>query len=205
METAKESEETACERIIEWISLHPLLKGLPIIVIVEAAPATASSYIIGHLQESARRHRRNLIFMSEAKNDIGQPIPGIFKNGVLQEAYRYNLQIVLAQRYLAYEVNVSTLRMDHSGQQELARLAEMLTYYHWDEKLEAITSKGFGVDDIQSALSQMLYFAQVFWTKEYYRLQRQVIVNKSGMDFPFPGSGNNLVRNFPAKGKRKRA
>ena len=204
LESAKECVQTACTKTIEWIHLQPLLSGLPIIVICEAAPATSSSYIIGDLQAAARVYRRVLIFMSEAKNDLGQPIPGIFKTGVLAQAYLYNLQVVLAQRRLAYEVNIQTLRMDRTGHQELARLADMLSFYHWDEKLQCITSKGFGVEDIQSALAQFLYFAQDFWTKEYYRAQRNLIVKRSGLDFPFPGSGNNLIKNMPSKGKRKR-
>lgn len=143
--------------------------------------------------------------MSEATNEHGESIPGIFKGAKLPQAYLYNLQIVLAKGLLAYSSKIGTLRLDRTGDQELARLAEQLTYYHWDEERECYTSKGRGVDDIKSALEQLLYFGQEFWYKPEYRAHREIIIKQSGQDFPFPGSGNNLVRNMPSvTHKRKR-
>lgn len=154
--------------------------------------------------EAAQAYGRTLIFMTEASNEDGEPIPGIFKTAKLPQAYLYNLQVVLGRKLLAYSSKVETLRIDRTGDQEIARLAKMFSYYHWDPKKQCYTSKGQGLDDIKSALEQLLYFAQEFYDKPFYKPQRDLIMKESGQYFPFPGSGNNIVHNMPTTHKRKR-
>jgi len=204
LESGAETETTVSYRAIEWISKHPMLRGVPIVVIIEAAPATASSYIIEHLDEAAQKRGVSLIYMSEAKNQSGKRIPGITKTEDLQKAYRYNLQVCLRDRYLAYDKNVETLRAERTGLSEIDRLAKMMGLYHYDDKLKAITTKGLGQkDDILAALVQLCYFGQVFWSDSYYWKQCEVLIRNSGLDHPFPGSGNNFIENLPTGGKRK--
>jgi hypothetical protein len=204
LETGAETEETASVRTIQWISQHPKLRGVPVVVIIEAAPAIQSSYIIGHMNAAAAKFGVSLIYMAEAHNKGNKRIYGITKDKKLQEAYRFNLIIVLRNRLLAYDPDVDTLVAGRSALAEVDRLAKMMSYYHYDEKKKAITSKGLGKDDILAALVQMLYFGQIFWTDSYYVKQQKFILEKCGMEwFPFPGSGATVVDNLPTGGKRK--
>lgn len=189
-----EVEKATSEAVLEFVRTHPLLSHLPIIVMLEAAPGLAASNISRHLDDYAMRHRmkESLIYMRECQDNA----IGVLKSKKLNVDYRYCLEFVLKYDLMCCDSNVKTLHPTNPPRKEVERLGEMMRSYHRDEKTGIINSKLDGApDDILSALNQMLYWGNVFWTTAKYLPVRADIIRRSQCDFQFPTNGSFRPKN----------
>lgn len=138
------------------------------------------------MDDYAAIHRLPLNYMHECE-DAGI---GVLKTKQTNVEYRYCLEFVLKNRSLAYDTSLATLHPTNTPAKELERLGEMMRSYHWDEKKHIVTSKmDNSPDDILSALNQLLFWGNVFWTTSKYEKLRSQIVLLSHCDFPFVTNG----------------
>jgi hypothetical protein len=181
-----EIEKSTSEASLKFIRDSPLLHGVPILAIIEAAPGIAASHISKHMDDFAAEHRLPLNYMYECE-DYGV---GVLKTAQRNIEYRFCLEFVLKNHSLAHDTSLATLHPTNTPAQEIGRLGEMMRSYHWDEKKRIITSKMDNApDDILSALTQLLYWGNVFWTTPRYEKIRKEIVLLSRCDFPFVTNG----------------
>jgi hypothetical protein len=171
---------------LRFIKDSSLLHGVPIIAIIEAAPGIAASNISKHMDDFAALHHMPLNYMYECdEHGIG-----VLKTKQINVEYRYCLEFVLKNNSLAHDTELVTLHPSNPPQKELDRLGEMMRSYHWDEQKHIITSKMDGSpDDILSALNQLLYWGNVFWTTPKYDQLRKHVILLSRCDFPFVTNG----------------
>jgi len=189
-----EVEKATSEAVLDYVRNNPLLANLPIVVMLEAAPGIAASNISRHLDDYVLRNRweKGLIYMRECSDNA----IGVLKSKQLNVDYRYCLEFVLKYGLLCCDTNAATLHPTNPPKKEIERLGEMMRSYHRDEKTGIINSKLDGApDDILSALNQMLYWGNVFWTTTKYLPVRRDIVARSGCDFQFPTNGSFRPKN----------
>lgn len=191
-------ERDACERTLHIIRSEPMLQGVPVVVITEAAPGVQASYIVGHLASYARDYGITIHWMRElANNDIG-----VLKTGLSDDSYRFALLFALENRVLAFWNRIATVHPQNTSAQELDRLCDMIRGIHFDSVKQKISLKVEGrANDILAALIQLLYWANRFWKDHRYALQRHEIVEKANLRFPFPLIGTPDPQ-FNAKTKR---
>ena len=165
---------------------NPLLSGLPVIVILEAAPGLAASNISKHMDDFAIVNQVAVNYIRECDDSA----IGVLKTKQTNVEYRYCLEYVLKNKSLCWDPDIVTLHPTNTPKKELERLGEMMRAYHYDEKKKIITSKtDFETDDTLSALNQLLFWGNVFWTSMKYLYVRSHIVQISGCDFPFVTNG----------------
>jgi hypothetical protein len=181
-----EIETATSTAALKFINKTPILKGLPIIAIVEAAPGIAASHISKDMDDYALKHKMRLNYMFECPDGS----LGVLKNKIINVQYRYCLEFVLKNNSLAYATNVATLHPTNTPMREIERLGEMILGYHYDDKLEMITSKvDRNPDDILSAVNQLLFNGNIFWASPKYKKIREQIILLSQCDFPWVCNG----------------
>jgi hypothetical protein len=181
-------EKQACAKTLELINGDPKLHGLPIVVVIEAAPGISASYISAHISEYAQEFGiTKLFFIREvgARGDIG-----VLKTKNSTDFYRFALEFALRHKILAYSNNLKTIHPNNTPEAELNRLCEMIRGYHYDAKTLEITSKVSGsADDILASLNQLLYWIGVFWKSPKYALYREEILSRTSHSYPYPLTG----------------
>jgi len=181
-------ENQACEKTLRLINENIMLRGIPIIIVIEAAPGISASYISAHLSEWAQKLGIDrLFFIREvgAKGDIG-----VLKTKNSTDFYRYALEFALRNKILAYASNMATVHPNSTSEKELTRLCEMINSYHYDAKTLEITSKVSGsADDILASLNQLLYWIGIFWKSPKYSIYRESIMQTTAHHYPWPLTG----------------
>lgn len=177
-------EKFACHETLRMINSHPMLTGIQVVVIAEAAPGIEASYIINHIDKYARAARIRIFYVRElADENIG-----VLKDKNSEELYRYCLETALEHNILAFANDLMTVHPENTAREELDRLAEMIRGYHYDQKTNKITSKVEGrPNDLVAALNQLLYWTNVFWKSPRYAMFKEEIYQTApGHRYPFP-------------------
>jgi hypothetical protein len=199
--TSVQTERNATRKCLEFIYGHSMLRDLPVVVILEGAPATMASNLVENLNTVAFEYGIRLFYMQEIGTE--KEAVGVLKTGRTPEYYRWFLVECIESRKIAWDANIVSLRDDKSGIQEFESLLDVILGIHWDEKAGEYTSKGENPDDRLSALCQFLYYGAVFWNSNLYAGRREKIVGKARAYHRFVTTTNYNMVGLASKKRRR--
>lgn len=173
--------------LIRRIRSYNLFKGVPIVAIIEAAPAISASQISRHIEEA---RLPDVVVMSERRGYV----EGVPKNDVITYDLLVELVRVMTPGTLAYwnqlitiKKNVEKVKASFESMMSNLRAVPLNPNQENGDKRYKITAKiGSSPDDMLVAAMMCLYWRGVFWKDRSgkYSEWKAVIRSRNNISFP---------------------